>query len=256
MFLEWVFLGIPVWFWSLIVATILGIHVSGIVEITSSLTKGKAAIGFVVFLALGLVGAGMIAPSAFTQVGEGEEVDVGAADIFEFADTISSDTHVTEYQEDTNTILVRYEENTSSGTARFAGDSTELDEVKFDIDIKRTDWGEDNILLGEVYFVLSDITDAVENSDETNSPFNLVEDHDDDTYDAKITIGSSAEYESQMFSSSAATATTVTLRVVPNDTALANIELYDSVSQDVRVRNKKADDDTLTIKYQKTGEVS
>jgi len=191
-------------------------------------------------------------PLAETLQGVGGEEDVGPvqANVLEFQDAAGV-THVTEIEED-KTVLIQYKENTSSGNALFAGDDSEMDTVGFTIDVFNTD--EDNDHGAQVLSV----NDTYDNNDDDVSEWDLIVKRSDDSDNMAITpSGGSTSYGEATFLVSNYSSTEVTINFEPNDTPLANLELYDSVTVSIRLEDANgALQGTRTIELQKVGEVA
>jgi hypothetical protein len=102
------------------------------------------------------------------------------------------------------------------------------------------------------------VNGQVENSDSTNSPWDIIVKRSDETDNVALTpSGGSLSYGDASFLVSNFSSKDVTVNLEPNDTALGNIELYDSATVELELQNASgAIQDTLTVELQKTGEVS
>jgi len=215
-------------------------------------SKKTAGIGAVALIAYGLISGGVIAmPGA--AVDEAEEPAA-----MQYLDVTYEDsaTHVTDGEPDY--VKVEYKENTADGDIYFADDAatSDMDSVQFDIALHRIDTMTDN----DIVFGMRADQIVVENSDADESPFDVFDTTDDDKVDVKITpSGGTGTYEYNNTVVSAAGDKTVTITASVLDTALTNVETYDSIRESSFLTIKGPNGSTqhtLEIEFLKVGEVS
>jgi hypothetical protein len=231
-------LGIPVYMIAGILAGIAALQLFANVEIIPMSKKWAGVL---------LIGGGLIFAGGMGYISmEGFQADDGEAQPqFEFdasLDNESDAVHVTKYDDDT--VVVQYKEN-SSGAINFAGDDSVLDEVEFYIAMKRLD----DLAEEDAIASVSANQAQVDNSDADDSPFDLIEERDTGELDAALTpAGGTVSYESTKVLLEPATSKLVTVNLVPNDTALSNLETYDDIETTVSTSGGQ-----ITVQFLRVG---
>lgn len=177
------------------------------------------------------------------SVSEDEPAEPAEEQIFEWQD-ITGETHVTEVKSG-NVVQVRY--TVSGGNVEYAGDDSELDTVKFAADVWNADEENDR---GAT--ILS-VNDQVENEDDDDSPWDIIDLRDDDTDNFAITpSGGSTNYGEASLLVSNYSTKEVEMAFEPNDTALQKVELYDTVTVDAKLEDSEGrHQETITIEFQR-----